>query len=92
MNQKLYDELFKSGLDPLYRVVLGRCEGTLWSPMILKTVEPDLICPFKMYSIDGEDWDIEYIAPLLGNESAIDTEDDVFDLWDFKTVIDILKK
>lgn len=71
----------EAGIDPIRTVIIGRCEGTLWSPMLLKDVDNTEI-PFLIYSPDGETWAVEMIAPYEGNETALDTEDDVYELWD----------
>jgi hypothetical protein len=68
-------KLKELGIEPLSTVIIGRCEGTEWQPMILKDISLTKWAAFQIYGPDGEDWSVEMIAPLEGNEDRIGTED-----------------
>lgn len=76
------EKLSKAGIKPITTVIIGRCEYTGWTPMILKDVV-DGYCPFRVYTPDDEDWGIEMIAPYEGNEELLETEEDAEDMWDY---------
>jgi len=75
------EKLRMSGIKLHATICVGRCENTQWVPVVLKDVVEGY-APFIVHSPDDTKWDIEMIAPFEGNEMAVYTEDDVFDLWD----------
>ena len=69
-------------------VVIGRGEDLVWSKMILSGVYMDAPAPFYMMLPNGDAYHVEMIAPLIGNEKLLFTQDTPSELWDFDRMLD----
>lgn len=68
--------------------LLARCEGSRWTPSILKDVNPDAYIAFEVWGDDNHGMEAEYLAKLEGNEHFIDTEADIFGQVSYEIIID----
>ena len=66
-------------IEPMTPVIVRDNEDRSWRARLFEELNkpPVLLHPFKTF-----DEDFSQLAPLAGNESAIGTKNDVFELWD----------